>query len=197
MFFILHQPKSIKILNVIKCSINIKAKLLCSVKFGSSKQLYFLKTFLNKENLQSSSMFQVGVFPSVSWYAMNLLKFIFTLSRTHSWSVLYCPLPSFRICKTKRIHCLLMEKFLLLDPLKFTVILDIGVYQDMLPVAWSENSKVFPCAHMELSNYFCKSIYYNTLLPKTRLMAHYLIQKSETYFSFLWLLNMENLAHLT
>lgn len=127
MSLILHQPESIKILDVIKCSINIKAKLLCPVKFGSSKQLYFLKTLLNKENLKSSSMFQVGVFPSVSWYAMNLLKFIFTLSRTHSWSVLYCPLPSFRICETKKIHGLLMETFLLLDHLKFIVILYIGL----------------------------------------------------------------------
>lgn len=96
-------------------------------------------------------MFQVGVFPSVSWYAMNLLKFIFTLSRTHSWSVLYCPLPSFRICKTKRIHGLLMEKFLLLDHLKFTVILHIGVLSRNATCGLWELQGVHMCTYAALA----------------------------------------------
>lgn len=49
--FILHQPRSIKILNVKKCSINMKAKLLCSINFRSSKRLYFLKILLSNGNL--------------------------------------------------------------------------------------------------------------------------------------------------
>lgn len=74
MSFILHQPKSIKTLNVKKCSINIKAKLLCSVKYGSSKQLYFFKTLLNKENLKVPRCFKLGfslVSPDMQWIFSN------------------------------------------------------------------------------------------------------------------------------
>lgn len=82
---------------------------------------------------------------------MNLLKFIFTLSRTHSWSVLYCPLPSFRICKTKRIHGLPMEKFLLLDHLKFTVILHIGVLSRNATCGLWELQGVHMCTYAALA----------------------------------------------